>query len=503
MIPALRLSLIVLLPLFPKPAAASQAAPQDSTPRIAGTDLQADVAILRQAFEALHPGLYRYNSSAAIAWRFDSLSTAVSAGLTLRETYLELSRFLATIRCGHTYPNFWNQTDAVAEALYRHTGRVPFLFRWIDRRMIVTRDLSDDGDFPVGTEILTINGTPAAEILRRLITAARADGANDAKRIAYLEVIGEGRYEAFDVYFPLFFPTKAPSWTWRVREPRRQRDRSFRLAPLTPELRQSRIGQDGGQPRDSLAPAWQFRFLDAGTGYLRMKTWALYDSKWNWAGFLDSVVTSLTTSGATALIVDLRGNEGGLDAGNPILAHLTDRELALTRYERKVRYQRIPDSLRPYLDTWDRSFDDWGVAASGPDAAGFYRLTRYDDTAAGDLIQPLSPRFTGRVVALIGAANSSATFQFAQILQDAHLGTLVGQPTGGNRRGINGGAFYFLRLPHSGIEVDLPLIGTFPHDSQPDAGLVPDLPVRPNQSDIAAGIDTELEAARRLLRGSR
>jgi hypothetical protein len=91
--------------------------------------------------------------------------------------------------------------------------------------------------------------------------------------------------------------------------------------------------------------------------------------------------------------------------------------------------------------------------------------------------------------------NSSATFQFADLVQASKLGLLVGAPTGGNRRGINGGAFFFLRLPASGLEVDLPLIGTFPATPQPDAGLTPDVAVAETQEDIAQGRDTVLNRA--------
>src|SRR5690349_1140584 len=47
---------------------------------------------------------------------------------------------------------------------------------------------------------------------------------------------------------------------------------------------------------------------------------------------------------------------------------------------------------------------------------------------------------------------------------------LDGQTTGGNQRSINGGAFFFLALPTSGIELDLPLIGRFPEKDRPDVG---------------------------------
>lgn len=100
---------------------------------------------------------------------------------------------------------------------------------------------------------------------------------------------------------------------------------------------------------------------------------------------------------------------------------------------------------------------------------------------------------------LIDATNSSATFQFAQIVQQNKLGMLVGQPTGGSKRGINGGSFFFLRLPSSGIEMDLPLVGTFPATPQPDEGLTPDVLVTPTLDDIVKGTDPEMARIDSLL----
>lgn len=217
-------------------------------------------------------------------------------------------------------------------------------------------------------------------------------------------------------------------------------------------------------------------FLNSETADLQMPDWALYNSKWNWRSFLEDVFSELDARNPQNLIIDLRGNEGGLDAGNPILAHLADHDLQLRSYERRVRYRKVPDSLSPYLDTWDATFKDWGEKAIDLHN-GFFRLAGYDDEEGGDVIKPADKRYWGKVWVLIDAANSSATFQFARIVQQNQLGTLVGQPTGGNLRGINGGAFFFVRLPHSHIEIDLPLIGTFPTEPQPDSGVQPDIAV--------------------------
>jgi C-terminal processing protease CtpA/Prc len=129
----------------------------------------------------------------------------------------------------------------------------------------------------------------------------------------------------------------------------------------------------------------------------------------------------------------------------------------------------------------------------------YLKLSRYDDDANGDVVKPAGKRFHGRVFVLIDAANSSATFQFAQNIHRLRLGTLIGQPTGGRQRGINGGAFFFLRLPHSGVELDLPLIGTFPSSPAPDAGIAPDIVVKSTIKDIENDHDAGMAAVMRAI----
>lgn len=102
---------------------------------------------------------------------------------------------------------------------------------------------------------------------------------------------------------------------------------------------------------------------------------------------------------------------------------------------------------------------------------------------------------------LCDASNSSATFGFDQICKDNGLAILVGHTTGGNRRGINGGAFFFLQLPASRLETDLPLIASFPATPQPDAAIEPGIAVATTAKDIAAGRDPQMLAATRHILG--
>lgn len=52
-----------------------------------------------------------------------------------------------------------------------------------------------------------------------------------------------------------------------------------------------------------------------------------------------------------------------------------------------------------------------------------------------------------------------------------------------------------MRLPHSGLEANLPLVGLFPKTPTPDAGLSPDVLIDRAITDIAEGRDPVLERA--------
>jgi Peptidase family S41 len=482
-----------------------------STPSLPSAKLLEDVDVLQRVYESAHPGLYRYNTKAQMDAHFASLRSEFARNRTLADTYIAFSQFLAKVKCGHTYANFFNQPKDTVKALFAGKNRVPFCFRWVNGRMIMARDLSSDAKLKLGTEILAISGVPSSKILSTLMTIARADGSNDAKRVAYLEILGTDKYEAFDIFLPLFFPMIGEQMELRIREPAAAAPRTIAVAAMDLEQRKKLARSNKELQRSESDPLWRFERLDERTTYLRMPSWALYNSKWDWRGFLESGFDDLIDKQIPGLIIDLRENEGGLDVGNTLIARMTEKKIRYDRYSRFTRYRTLslPKAFDAYLDTWDWSFTDWGQAAK-EDREGFFRMTRFDDDEKGDVVAPHGRRYEGRVVVLISPTNSSATFQFAQVIKENGLATLVGQTTGGNQRGINGGAFFFVTLPNSRIEVDLPLVGNFVGDERPtgteipfrtirDAGIDPDVPVTPSIDNIARGVDSELREARAAL----
>lgn len=454
-------------------------------------DVSSDVDVVERAFELLHPGLLRYATPKDVRSNLDDLRRRLTSGQSLDARYLALSEFAATIRCGHTYANFFNQKKAIADALFERSDCLPFHFRWMQGRMIVMRNFSKDEALRPGTEIVAIDGIAASDVLARLMRLARADGSNDAKRIAWLQVLGDDPVEAFDVFWPLCFPRAEQRVKLKACAPDSSAVREVHVELTTSAVRRaSRSSAREGVP-------WTLDLDDPAMARLTMPTWALYNSHWDWKGWLAETFATLASRRTPALIIDLRANEGGLDVGDVLLSHLIDAPATLPSARRRVRYRRVPDDLLPYLDTWDRSFCDWSDRVVRADDRFFRFADEPEDGIA--TLAPRTPHYSGRVLVLVGPTNSSATFEFASRLRATRRGMLVGEPTGGNLRGINGGAFFFLRLPASGLEIDLPLIGQFPAGPlPPDSGLQPDVLSAPTVADIAAGRDTAFLAAKAL-----
>lgn len=483
------------------PEPATSQTPLQRTTVLPSAALRADLDLLETIYRTLHPGLNRYNTPTEIDAIFANARTEFARDRTMGEAFLVLTKTTASLRCGHSYPNFFNQSAPVAEALLRGP-RLPLLFRWLGDRLVVTEDLGTGARLPRGTVIERIGAWRSADLLRELLPFARADGGNDAKRRAYLEVTEDDATVAFHVLLRLvheeLFTANSPL------ELSVQYPDGRRATIMTSKLEGASNSAKTAVAPNPDAPIWQverLRHQGRDIAYLRMRSWVMYKTKWAWEAALHQTMADLARDRVPALIVDLRGNEGGNDVGDVILSHLISQPVPRRTTVRRVRFREVPLQLRPVLDTWDKSFFTLGADATPTlGADGWYDLATEDE-----MLEPATPTYRGKLIVLIDASNSSATFQFSARVKAGKLGTLVGTPTGGSQRGINGGAFFFARLPATGLEVDVPLIGTFPlgpmglANQVPDTGIEPDVLIEEKPEDVAMGRDAAWETARSLV----
>jgi hypothetical protein len=58
---------------------------------------------------------------------------------------------------------------------------------------------------------------------------------------------------------------------------------------------------------------------------------------------------------------------------------------------------------------------------------------------------------------------------------------------------------FFLRLPNSGIEIDIPVVGSFSAE-KPQGGIQPDIIIRETVEDLIKGKDKVIEETRNVIK---
>jgi C-terminal processing protease CtpA/Prc len=207
-----------------------------------------------------------------------------------------------------------------------------------------------------------------------------------------------------------------------------------------------------------------------------------------WAPFVTQTFEALKRDSVRTLVLDLRENEGGSDEGALLLLqHLIRTPITMPPLRRYVAYDTVPAALRPYLRTWDKAFYDRRGDVV-PRGDGSFDLKESAQWPAG--IPVARNAFTGRVFVLTSYVNSSASHIMLRLLARRPGITLVGDPTGGSLRASTGGNLFFMTLPGTGMEVDVPLIAYDWGMSNRAGGVQPDIAV-PAREAMA----TALEAA--------
>jgi hypothetical protein len=458
---------------------------------------QADVALLRRAFEQAHAGLYRYAGKAQIDAAFARLDRAAAVASTDLALYRAVSEFVATVRCDHTKAEL---SDAMTRFRSAQPTHLPFRFKLFDGRMFVYA--SDPAQSPLarGSEVLSINGVAVAELLRAMRPAVSIDGDTLASRDTKLAADSDLMGSDFDQFYPGYYGY-AGRFHLRVRAPGAAAAQDLDLNAL--RFRDwTQLPWDGAPQRDEFYKSVTFRLGPKHSAVLEVDTFVNYRNPVDAMAFYDAFFATLAAQQVQTLIIDLRANGGGSnDATLGLAAHLLAKPFTWNKpiLQKAVRF-----------GDWTSMVETWGDRTQLFEAPMRNFIARadgwYEHVDAPDMIErmPMAPaptRFAGKVIVLSSPANASGATMLLAKLRDEGRVTIVGQPTGGSAEGPTAGRLLLLSLPASGIKVRIPLywnrmnIASF----APGLGIAPDIAVNPLPEDMPSGRDRVMEAAQALL----
>lgn len=434
-----------------------------SLPAYSGDEVAADLSILHDVLIESHPGINTYISSSDFEDLFQTnwIKNAVSP----KEAYYQFSKIIDGIHDGHTWVL---PAESNILNILEHEKFIPFSLAISGQKLIVYQDLSGNDVLDSGVEIVAINGTDIRQVVLEIMTYVTADGFNVSGKLASLN-------EQFWWYLGLHygFPLKHVV-TCKLADGSQQ---TVTVDAISMQDRVSAIYEvypKYAEIHESLN--WSF---DGNLAYLRIPRFSGMKLK-SFHNKMDDFFSEVKNHQATELIIDIRGNGGGMEGyENILLSYLNT--LPGSRYD-AVFMSNPRSSYYKYLRRGGLKFlEDLvyaGIEFKKVEEGKWMRRNRYKRTN----FCPTN-NYSGKVFIWVDGDVFSAASEFASLAR-SHVEDcwLIGQPTCGGQGGHTSGYYYRLILPNTKFEVSIPRVRFDLAINQPrtNGGLNPDILIERN-----------------------
>ncbi len=434
-----------------------------SLPAYSGDEVAEDINLLREVLIESHPGITTYISRS----EFDDLFKAVQLDMTVspKKAYQIVSSLIDGIHDGHTW--VLPAERSIREVL-ENEKFIPFSIAVSGQKIVVFQDLSGNEVLDAGVELTSINNINIREVVLNLMPYVTADGFNVSGKLAALNEQFWwylGLHYGFPEQYVISCRTASGAIQTVIVDAIPMEERVSAIYELYPKYTELNEVLN-----------WSF---DNQTAYLRIPRFSGMKLK-SFHANMDFFFNEVSNRGVDELVIDIRGNGGGMEGyENILLSYLNT--IPVSRYD-AVYMSNPRSSFYRHLDRgglrWLEDFVYASIEFKKEEEDRWNRRNRYKRTNFCP-----DHGYNGKVYIWVDGDVFSGASEFASLARCYVDGCeLIGLPTCGGQGGHTSGYYYRLILPNTKLEINVPRVRFDLAISLPrtKGGLQPDLLIEGN-----------------------
>ena len=429
------------------------------------------VLILKQA----HPSLYRFMPEDSLERCFQTCRSHLDHNMTELDYWKYLQTTVAKIGSGHTKLLLSN---SFLKSSHEHIHHIIPFFAYISQNAIYVKKYVNktDTSFYPNFQVLSIDGQSSTAIIAELRALISGDGYSTAFK-DYLLESGD-----FNKLYYLLVGDKAKFTVTFKTLTGSTKTASIQAAEILPDLdnninmerslqKNAYYEASSQRPPDSSLHSVYFPQNNPFLAILKIKSFTYSD----YLSFHRSLFQELSRRKIHDLIIDIRNNQGGYDyVCIDLLKKLINKDFYFT----------VSDEGVTNLKQFESMLKDGTIKEN--DIQGLVHKSFKIELAANLIQKPSDEVFNGKTSLIINGGTFSAAALFAVALKKQLNVATFGQQTGGGEAGCDGGDILKIRLPNTGLNLELPLLWTnsVSHPKFIGYGLKPDHPLTHSWIDL-------------------
>lgn len=429
-------------------------------------ELKEDLNFFQYLLEKVHPKPIATFPLGNIKAEMKALDSSIEQPMTRLEFYRRFAPVVSLLNDDHTMVPM---PEYELTQHYKSGGKLfPFQVQFVDDKLYIAQNLSDESQIKVGMEIVAVNGISANELRTKLMLYYF--GTRDAQKLFFLQqhfrealFLGYGLTDRFELVLRDFETKSVTNYTVSGKPFARTKLRAF-----------------------------YYEVIDGNSILFTYN--AFEDEENSFESFLKEMFSVAKEQNIEHLIIDLRHNQGGATAlGDKLLAYLMDKpfqqffvsKVLVTKEAKADFLSNAPGFIRwfpvQYFHPWLKPL--W--------------LTKEGEMASVSF-EPFMPhenelRFQGNLYLIISPMVMSSGSLFAATVQTHKAGVLIGEKSGGFPTAY--GNVLKFHLPNTGLKIKIPCGINYGNGTEP---IVPDYTVTQTVPDLIEHKDTVLELTKSL-----